>query len=345
MKRLVPARVIVSVFLAAVFVSALTFTLALSAPSSFAITPIFIPGQSVATVGVANVRATADGTLFGQQAKGATGAILAGPVTVSGNSVPWYHVNFATAPSGWVGGDMLVASGSSGPTTPKSVVVGKGTSQAMVLDEFGGIEVGFISVDANNNPTYSFSESTNQGLTFSTPSILPMVRFQVPPPQGPTIAAERNGAIDIVYACLGTDCPGHFGNQSVQLVRSIDHGATWSAPTQISLPTRPSGFGAQEPVIAACGGGVTIAWQDDGVGANFSITNPDIFVVQVLNGVPGTPINVTNTPASEGHPQIAVNTQGIVFVSWVSDNNTGGSSTPFNTVDFDAIPNCGAVQK
>ncbi|HEY2820178.1 MAG TPA: hypothetical protein VGJ06_03970 [Candidatus Acidoferrum sp.] len=347
MKRLVPARVVVSVFFAAAFLLALTLTLALSAPLTLAITPTFTAGQTVATTGIANIRATGDGTLIGQQAKGAIGTVLAGPVTVAGNSVIWYHVNFATAPSGWVGGDLLVASGNSGTAPPKSVVVGNGTAQTMVLDEFGGIEIGFISADANNNPTYSFSESTNQGLTFSAPSLLPMKpTARVPePPTGPVIAAERNGAIDIVYACLGTDCPGHFGNQSVQLVRSTDHGVTWSAPVQISLPTRPSGFGAQEPVIAACGAGVTIAWQDDGTGANFGQTNPDIILVNVVNGIPGTSINVTNSAASEGHPQIAVNAQSNVFVSWVTNNQNTSTSTPFNSVAFAAVPNCGAVQK
>ncbi len=335
MKRPVPARVVVSVFFAAV---AVLFLLALAPTSTLAITPTFSVGQLVGTDGVTNVRATADGTKVGTQPKGATGNILAGPVTVSGNSVVWYQVNFATAPSGWVGGDMLTA-GTGGPAAPKSVVVGTGTAQTMVLDEFGTIELGWTGATS-----YQFSESTNQGLTFSAPSSLPMVPSVVPAPLGVTIASERNGAIDVVYPCLPANCPGHLGNQSVQLVRSIDHGATWSAPIQVSLPTRASGFGAQEPVIAACGAGVTVAWQDDGIGANFSGTNPDIFVVHVLNGVVGTPINLTNSSASEGHPQIAVNAQSNVFVSWVTDNNQGGG-TATDSIVFAAVPNCGAVQK
>jgi hypothetical protein len=333
MKRLVPARVVVSVLFAAVF-----FILALAPISTFATTPTFPIGDHVGTTGVTNVRATADGTKVGTQAKGATGTVLAGPVTVAGNSVIWYQVNFATAPSGWVGGDMLT-DGTSGAAAPKSVVVGTGTGQTMVLDEFGTIELGWTGATA-----YQFSESTNQGLTFSAPSSLPMVPSFVPAPLGVTIASERNGAIDVVYPCLPADCPGHLGNQSVQLVRSVDHGATWSAPIQVSLPTHGSGFGAQEPVIAACGAGVTIAWQDDGVGANFSGMNPDIIVVNVLNGVVGTPINLTNSVASEGHPQIAVNAQSNVFVSWVTDNNQGGG-TATDSIVFAAVPNCAAVQK
>jgi hypothetical protein len=337
MKRLVPARVVVSVFSAAATAVAIFAILALTAltpdTARAAAPPAFRIGLQVTTTGTTNVRATADGKLLGTQPRFALGNVTAGPVTVGSNVVSWYQVSFVTGPSGWVGADMLV----DGIATPKSVVVGKGTSQTMILDEFGNIEVGFNSVDANSNPTYSFTESTNQGLTFATPSLLPAVRFQVPAPQGPTIAAERNGAIDVVYPCLGTACPGHFGFQSVQLVRSIDHGVTWSAPVQLSLPTHPSGFGAQEPVIAACGAGVVVAWQDDGVGSNFSMINPDIIAVQVVNGVPGAPMNVTNTPGSEGHPQIAVNAQGNVYLTYATDDPNGG-------VNFAAIPNCAVVQ-
>lgn len=361
MKRPVPARVVVSVFSTAVsehstrllsaaltLLSAAIISLLAFSPTSASAAPATFPiGQKVATIGTANVRAAADGTKIGTQPKDATGTIAAGPVTVPGNSVTWYRVNFATAPSGWVGGDMLVAPGAGG-AAPQSVVVGNGTAQTMVLDEFGNIEIGFISNDATSNPTYSFTESTNQGLSFSAPSVLPMApKVQVPnAPTGAVIAAERNGAVDVVYACLPSDCPpGHFGLQAVEMIRSTDHGASWSAPIQISLPTRPSGFGAQEPVVASCGEGVTIAWQDDGIGANYSQTNPDIILVHVLNGAPETPINLSNSGASEGHPQIAVNPQSNVYVSWVTDNQNTSTAQPLNSIVFASVRNCGAVQK
>jgi hypothetical protein len=218
----------------------------------------------------------------------------------------------------------------------------------MILDELGNIDVAFTSnTGANNNNIYSFSESTNQGLAFSTPTVLPALTytdFAIPAPLGPQIATERSGAIDMVYSCPFSLCPQNGGNPMVNLIRSVDHGVTWSAPIQISLPPHRVESGAGEPVIAACGAGVTVAWQDDGVGSDRNNMNPDIFIVQVLNGVPGSPMNVTNTGASEGHPQIAVSPQSTIYLSWVSDNDNTASSTPFDTVNFAAIPNCAAVQ-
>jgi hypothetical protein len=366
MKRPVPARAVVSVFSEAfpanpatsstifsiktlsatltLFSAALTLLLALSPAATSAAAPTFPLGTQVATVAITNVRATADGTLLGTQPRYAIGSITAAPVFASADSAYWVKVAFNSGPSGWVGADMLV----DGVPTPKAVVVGNGTGQTMILDELGNIDVAFTSsTGANNSNFYSFSESTNQGLAFSTPTVLPSLMytdFAIPAPLGPQIATERSGAIDMVYSCPFSRCPQNGGNPEVELIRSTDHGVTWSAPVQVSLPPHRVGSGAGEPVIAACGAGVTVAWQDDGVGSYFNNMNPDIFVVQVLNGVPGAPMNVTDTGASEGHPQIAVSPQSTIYLTWVSDNDNSASSTPFDTVNFTAIPNCAAVQ-
>jgi hypothetical protein len=340
--RSIPARVAVCLS-AAVFIAVAVLALALSpSPTSAATIPLRVP-QAVFTTNPTNVRATADGTLVGTQPRYALGQTTAGPVTVSGNSTIWYKVTFNTGPSGWVGADMLI----DGVPLPPTVNIGTpGGLNSMVLDENGDIEIvystGFDTASSDNHVTYSFRESTNQGLSFSTPSPLPVKQtstFQpfITPPQ---IAAERNGAIDIVYTCAPGQCPPSFGVPTVNLVRSIDHGATFSAPILISVPPNLNRSGAGSPVIAACGAGVTIAWIDDGVGsAGGPNSSPDLFIVNVVNGVPGAPFNVTDDPTGKSTPQILVNPQGTVYLAWTSATVTGSNSSAL----FTSIPNCAAI--
>jgi hypothetical protein len=349
----IPARAFArlsEVLTAAIAIATLTFVgLAVPAPSLSAATPPPLTvGQVVCTTNKTNVRSTADGTLIGTQPRFAIGAITAGPVFVSGDSVFWVKVVFNSGPSGWVGADMLI----NGIPTPKNVNVGSGFGQSVILDEIGNIEVGFTSKGGPNvvNPTYSFSESTNQGLSFSTPTVLPALHFTsfsvVPPSTNPQIAAERGGAIDIVYECPETACPQGNRVPDIELIRSIDHGVTWSAPVQINMPPSfdsqgPTGGAASSPVIAACGSGVTVAWIDAGVGTKFvGPYSPDLFTVQVLNGVPGAPINVSfGNLGDKTFPQILINPQGTVYLSWSGENADQTAENVF----FASIPNCAAV--
>lgn len=62
-------------------------------------------GSKVQTVGSANVRKTPGGATVGSQPAKAQGVVSAGPQTANG--FPWWSVNFANAPSGWVGADNL----------------------------------------------------------------------------------------------------------------------------------------------------------------------------------------------------------------------------------------------
>jgi hypothetical protein len=295
----------------------------------------FSIGESVTTNGVTNVRSSADGSLEGTQPTGASGTVVGGPITVPNNSTVWYDVNFATGFSGWVGGDMLVAKAGAPPPVP-TTVLGTGTDQMLLLDEFGNLDVTWYGVSG-----YNFTQSKNNGASWLAPIVLPMFPSQQINPEGPSIAVESSGAIDVVFTCGPEQCPQGIGNPSVWLIRSVNNGATWSAPVQISLPPHPSGSGANEPVIATCGAGVTVVWQDDGVGADFTQVLPDIILTYVVGGVPGKPINLSNTPFSEGHPQIVVNRQSKVFATWVTDNGQGGG-TATDSIVFAEIQNCGA---
>jgi hypothetical protein len=214
------------------------------------------------------------------------------------------------------------------PPAPQAVgpiTLGAGADQTIIMDEYGNLNV--IWTGPPSNPTASyFSRSTNQGLAWSAPVILPSTTA--------AMAIEQNGAIDVVYICNPsvTSCSGNVVDLSVQLIRSVDEGNTWSAPLDVSLPNLAGGYGADEPVIAACGGGIVLAWEDDGHGADIQDTNTDIFLEYIVGGVPQAPINLSNTPASEGHPQITVNSQSTVFVTWVTEGPS---------IVFSSVLNCG----
>jgi len=67
--------------------------------------PKFTIGEHVVTTttppfGV-NIRSTPAGTVIGQQPIGANGTVVSGPV-VGPDGIPYWQVNFSTAPSGWV---------------------------------------------------------------------------------------------------------------------------------------------------------------------------------------------------------------------------------------------------
>jgi hypothetical protein len=167
-----------------------------------------------------------------------------------------------------------------------------------------------------------------------------------PPSTNPQIAAERSGAIDIVYECPETACPQANHVPDIELIRSIDHGVTWSAPVQINMPPSfdsqgPTGGAASSPVIAACGSGVTVAWIDAGIGTKpIPPYSPDLFAVQVLNGVPGAPINVSfGNLGDKSYPEILINPQGNVYLSWTGTNVNGTAQNVF----FASVPNCAAV--
>jgi hypothetical protein len=354
----IPARVVARLCHAvAVAVTLATLTILTLSFSTSAATPPAPPlhvGQGIFTTNITNVRATADGTLLGTQPKNALGTITAGPTFVSADSAWWVKVTFGAGPSGWVGADMLI----DGVPLPHTVNIGTSNSlTSLLLDPDANIDIAYASgMDAQTNTLYSFRESTNQGLSFSAPSLLPVTAnfnfMASPQPQPFQMAAERNGALDVVFVCPTFQCkpPASWGVPGVVMIRSLDHGATWSAPILLGIiPTNLLHQGSQSPVIAACGAGVTVAWLDDGVGYNATgrnpnpeAFNPDLFIVNVVNGVPGAPMNVTDSPMVEASPQLIVNPQGTVYLTWTSTPTTINSSGPTSLL-FASIPNCGAV--
>jgi hypothetical protein len=225
-----------------------------------------------------------------------------------------------------------------GPT-----VIGTGSDQSLLLDEFGDLTVSWYGA----NSTYLLSRSQNNGASWSTPVTLPLLEtVETISPEGPIVAIEPGGPIDIIYICF-EKCTGNVIDASVQFIRSTNKGQTWTAPQDISLPPSGGGSGAGEAVIAACGAGAVVVWTDDGIGSDGANTDGllnGVMLRYIAGGVPGQAINLSKEPNSaKGHPQILVNAQSNVFVTWVTDNGLGDNIAT-DSIIFAEVPNCGALK-
>jgi hypothetical protein len=224
------------------------------------------------------------------------------------------------------------------------LAIGTGSDQSLLLDEFGDLTATWYGP----NSTYLISRSQNHGASWSAPVTLPF-SATIPGSLGtnPTVAVEANGAIDIISQCEesgSVTCPGNAIDIALLLTRSVDGGKTWSAPVNVSLPPISEGAGADEASLLPCGGGVVLVWQDDGNSGVDEHSNPNIILRYIVGGIPETVINLSNTPmASDGHPQMVVNAQSNVFVTWVSDNGQGGNIAT-DSIMFAAVPNCGRTK-
>jgi hypothetical protein len=71
----------------------------------------FTIGEQIATIGYANVRSSAAGTVLGTQKPGAVGTVIAGPTpaALSGTTYTWWNLNFASGVDGWVADNNLQA--------------------------------------------------------------------------------------------------------------------------------------------------------------------------------------------------------------------------------------------
>jgi hypothetical protein len=187
--------------------------------------PTFAVGQSVATNGGTNVRATADGVLLGTQQKGAMGTVTAGPSNVSGNLTTWYKVEFAISPSGWVGGDMLI-----GSSVPHQTL-GAGLRPVIVSDGRGVVDVAW---ENSNGGMGQFRRSVDGGATFG-----PRVPITNPvlPGTGLQLAVDAQGAPTVMWLQGG-------GSQFTPRT-SLAHGPAWT-PRQVpaSVDTRDGGLAA-----------------------------------------------------------------------------------------------------
>ena len=167
---------------------------------------------------------------------------------------------------------------------------------ALVVDPAGNIDA-FWSGNGTN-----FVRSTDQGQTFTTPTVVPI---SGEPGQ---MAVGPNGAMDSVN-----------DGQPLTFTQSLDNGVTWSGPITVGS----SGTDAQ--IVVDPNGKITVVWRDDSHGA--AAGDFDVYISTSTDGKNFTPAtNISNaTGAYASAPSILITPQGLRYIYWYETSNTNAA--------------------
>jgi hypothetical protein len=197
----------------------------------------------------------------------------------------------------------------------------------LVVDAAGNVNIAWVNADSK---AY-FTRSTDQGQTFATPVSLPASPGETE--NALPFVVRADGEIDFVFTAVPSSSANPAPSQ-VFFTRSLDHGATWSTPVNLSLPNPVQSFaGAQDPHVGVdTSGKITVAWEDDSNG-KFSGDN-DIYIRTSTDGVTFSgPMDVSNTTDQiEVSPIILETPTGKRYMTWYDMN--GQQSNPVLSVFF-----------
>jgi hypothetical protein len=196
-----------------------------------------------------------------------------------------------------------------------------------LVDAAGNLNVAWA---ANGNAVF-FRRSTDQGQTFSTASQPAQNMIQV---NSQEFVVGPSGEIDLVFgaAAIGD-------NFDVFFTRSTDHGATFSMPMKLNLPTVQNFTGGGDPAVAVDSSGkISVAWDDD---SNGMLSGDfDIYLKTSTDGGAtfSAAVNLSQTKGqSEVFPQIAINPLGVRYLVW-SQTSSSVEPNPTPSVFFDQVP-------
>jgi hypothetical protein len=199
----------------------------------------------------------------------------------------------------------------------------------LVVDAAGNVNLAWVTGDTQ----IDFTRSTDQGQTFATPVA---IIAPTEPQDGLQFAVRPNGETDFVFNAV-PGFPTNPAPSQVFFTRSLDHGATWSTPSNLSLPNPVQSFaGARDPGVGVdTSGKITVAWEDDSNG-KFSGDN-DIYIRTSTDAVTFSgSMDVSNTTDKiEVHPIIVETPSGKRYMTWYDMN--GQQSNPVLSVLFYAV--------
>jgi len=199
-------------------------------------------------------------------------------------------------------------------STPARVSANAGASVSpqMAVDPGGNISVVWVDVTFGHSDI-SFSRSADHGATFSTPKSL---SNNIGSSVNPQITVDLTGNINVAWENNG---PGNF---DIFFSRSVDKGATFSTPKNLSNSLGQS----RSPQIALdAGGNINVVWTDN----NPPDVSPDILFVRSSDG--GTTFsaaqNVSHNSGSSSNPWLSVDAGANINVAW--EDNTPGNQDIF----------------
>lgn len=195
---------------------------------------------------------------------------------------------------------------------------------SLKLDRMGDINVTFNG----NGSSVLFSRSADRGQTFSTPAFAITNGIEV---NAQDFSIGPNDEVDLVY-----DAAAFGDNFDVFFVQSLDHGATFSAPVKLNLPTIQNFTGGGDPSIGVDSDDkITVAWEDDSNGA-FSGDN-DIYARSSTDGKTFTDaVDLSNTTDQQEVFPMVTEAIGGLYLTWFDTANSMGQVSNLN-VFFDSI--------
>jgi hypothetical protein len=174
----------------------------------------------------------------------------------------------------------------------------------LVVDAAGNIDATWATGDTD------FARSTDQGQTFTKPTLVPIGD------EAGQLAVGPNGALNSVV-----------DGQSLTFTQSLDNGVTWSAPVSLGLSGAPANFmGPQDAQIAVDPSGkVTVAWRDDTNGTFAG--DYDVYISTSTDGKNFTPaMNISKaTGAFTSAPTVLIAPQGLRYIYWYETSNTNAA--------------------
>lgn len=189
----------------------------------------------------------------------------------------------------------------------------------MCVNNDGHIFVVWVD-DRDGKPAVWFNRSIDNGASWYANPL--RINRANAPVHSPAIACQD----DNVYVVWVDSRDGETQKGQIYFSRSTDGGENWLA-TDVLLEDDKDGYTESlQPVIAAAGPFVHVAWTDDAFGAR------DVFVASSesfgQNWRRSKSIDVApNEPRGDSAsftPAIAASAQGDVYVVWVDSRNTGG---------------------